>query len=163
MRGWLSLATGLGRDLLVGRLEAAKKSAVAALIAYSLIFVFAIASLCYLYSAIWTLIAHRTDPMAATWIMLGLNVGLIVIVYVAYRIYRSSVTRVAEERAHGARADMLTGGSGLGMAFEAGRVVEGGLRANAKTLVTAAVVLGLVLGARPEIILGRRKKRRRDD
>lgn len=160
--GWLSLATGLGRDLLWGRLEAAKKSAVAAVIAYALIIVFAIASLCYLYAAIWMLIAHATDPMSATWIMLGINLALMLIVYLIFRLYRSSVRRAADGRAQVARADMLASSAGLNLMFEAGRVAEGGLRANAKTLVATAIVLGLAIGARPEL-LGGRKRRRRDD
>ncbi|GIL39762.1 hypothetical protein [Roseiterribacter gracilis] len=158
MRGWLSLASGLGRDLLVGRVEAAKKNAVAAVIAYSLIAAFGVASLGFLYAAIWALLARRTDPMAATWIMLGINVGLMLLVYVIYRIYRSSVTRVADERANGARADLMTGASSLNLAFEAGRIVESGLKANAKTLVVGAIVLGLTMG-----LLGGRRRSDEDD
>lgn len=164
MRGWLSLATGLGRDLMWGRIEAAKKSAVAAAITYMLMAVFGVASLCYLYSAIWAVIAHATGPMTATWIMLGANVALMLIVYVIYRIYRSSVTRAAHGRTQHARADVLTGATQLNMAYEAGRAVESGLKANAKTLAATAIVLGLAIGARPELLgLGRRRRDEYDD
>ncbi|MDB5366389.1 MAG: hypothetical protein JWM77_2316 [Rhodospirillales bacterium] len=159
MPGWLSLATGLGRDLVFGRLQAAKKSAIAAVIAYALIAVFAVASLYYLYSAIWLLIAEATDPLTATWIMLGVNIVLILIVFVSFRIYRSSVMRAAQGRAQTARADMLAGGSSLQMAFQAGRAAESGLRANAKAIAATAIVLGIAIGARPELLgLARRRR-----
>jgi hypothetical protein len=159
MRGWLSLATGLGRDLVVGRLQAAKKSAIAAVVAYALITVFAIASLCYLYSAIWMVIAKSTGPLTATWIMLGVNVALILIVFVIYRIYRGSVMRAAKRRAESARVGVLAGGSPLQVAVQAGRAAESGLRANAKTIAATAIVLGLAVGARPELLgLARRRR-----
>jgi hypothetical protein len=95
--------------------------------------------------------------------MLGINVGLMLIVYVIFRIYRSSVTRAAHGRAQDARADMLAGGSSLNLAFAAGRAAESGLRANAKTLAATAIVLGLAIGARPELLGLGRKRRRHDD
>jgi hypothetical protein len=159
MRGWLSLATGLGRDLVWGRLQAAKKSAVAAVIAYSLIAIFAIASLCYLYGALWWSFAEATDEITASWIMLGVNLALILIVFVIFRLYCSSVKRAASGRAQTARADVLAGGSTLQMAFQAGRAAESGLRKNAKSIAATAIVLGLAVGARPELLgLGRRRR-----
>jgi hypothetical protein len=160
--GWLSLAAGLGRDLVWGRLEAAKKNAIAAVIAYLLIAIFAIAALCSLYGAIWRLIAHATDELAATWIMLGINLALALLVYVIYRIYHSSVTRAASGRVQAARHEVLAGGSTMKLAFEAGRAAEAGLRGHAKTLVVTAIVLGLAIGARPEL-LGVRRGRRSED
>jgi hypothetical protein len=159
MPGWLSLATGLGRDLVAGRLQAAKKSVIATVVAYALIIVFAIASLCYLYSAIWMVIVKSTGPLTATWIMLGANVVLILIVFVSLRIYRRSVMRAAKRRAETARIGALTTGSPLQMAVQAGRAAESGFRANAKTIAATAIVLGLAVGARPEL-LGLVRRRR---
>ena len=156
-----------GAEVLIGQalVKAVTQRLKGLIVFYAVAAVFALAALLFLYVLLYSLLASRLDDVTAAAIMCGANLLLIVLLVAGRAIFQPKP--VVESAASPIVALLKSHAEGLGgkdMNFDAG--IEIGnqigrhIRKATPQIALAAVVLGLVIGVRPQILGGFRRRER---
>jgi hypothetical protein len=154
-----------GAEVLIGQalVRAVTQRLKGLIVFYAVTAVLALAALVFLYVLLYRLLASRLDDVSAAAILCGANLLLIVLMVAGRAVFRPKP--VAESAASPIVALLKSHAEGLGgknMNFDAG--IEIGnrigrhIRKATPKIALAAVVLGLVIGFRPQILGFRRRE-----
>jgi hypothetical protein len=148
-----------GAEVLIGQalIRAVTQRLKGLIVFYTIVTVFALAALVFLYVLIYRFLASRLDDVSAAAILCGANLLLIVLMVAGRAVFQPKP--VAETASSPIVALLKSHAEGLGgkdMNFDAG--IEIGhqigrhIRKATPQIALAAVVLGLVIGIRPQIL-----------
>jgi hypothetical protein len=124
---------------------------------YAVVAVFALAALVFLYVLLYRLLASRLDDVSAAAILCGANLLLIVLIVAGRAVFRprpvaasaaSPIVELLKTHAEGLGGKDMNFDAGIAIGNQIGRHI----RKATPQIALAAVVLGLVIGIRPQIL-----------
>ncbi len=148
-----------GAEILIGQalIRAVTQRLRGFLLFYSVLAVFALAALVFLYVLVYRWLSLRLDDVSAAAILFGANLALIVLMLVGRAIFKpkpvvaaSPLVELIKSQAEQLGADIKDKDFEAGLAI--GAEIGKHLRKATPQIVLAAAVLGLVIGIRPQIL-----------
>ena len=130
---------------------------------YSVLAVFALAALVFFYVLIYRFLSSRLDDVSAAAILCGANLLLIALMFAGRALFRpkpvtvtSPLAELIKSQVEGLGSSDVNFDAGLAIGHQIGKHI----RKATPQIALAAVVLGLVIGVRPQVLgLFRRKER----
>jgi hypothetical protein len=148
-----------GVEVLIGQalIKAVTQRLKGLIVFYAVIATFALAALVFLYVLLYRLVASRLGDISAAAILCGANLLLILLAVAARAVFRpkpiaasaaSPVVQLLKAHTEGLGGKDLNFDAGIAIGNQIGRHI----RKATPQIALAAVVLGLVIGARPQIL-----------